>query len=70
MDLASCVKELIEKVASQGTDINNIKNALKELKDQQWWFIIALIGFLGKEVWFQVKSQIAKKNGNGNGKNV
>ncbi len=65
MDLSSCVKELIEKVASQGTSIENIKDALKELKNQQWWFIVALIGFLGKEVWFQIKNQIVKKNGNG-----
>lgn len=68
MDLSQCVKELIEKAANNATEIVNIKTTLKELKDQQWFFIIALLGFLGKEVWFQVKNQISKKNGNGNGK--
>jgi len=72
MDMNTCIKELIEKVATQGADINNIKQILGEIKvqyaetiKQQWGFIIALLGFLGKEIYFQIKNAINKRNGNG-----
>lgn len=61
MDVQIYVKELIEKVAALQVELANLKAIVTELKTQQWFFITAIIGFLGKEIWHQFKNNLIKK---------